>query len=393
MKKQTEALHLLEDALKELESSKGSVLTAVQKISRAALILEEEAIYKWCQIQLGEQTYTLALRSYTNALMKLQKENTEPNLKKYKECCEKLDELGLEENTHYCSEELNTKYPESGGGYANIGFVEEKYADLVRRKTGNDGTYYKTNLHTHMVYVRKKAHELSTLLHNRLKFAGTVGNCFDILKKSIDDKLLDLDPALAEQLMLSFKSISSEKKEEWSQSLTTCRRLIEGLADKLQPASEETVNGRTLKQGQYVNRLWAFMDSSIESETNKELAKAHVDFLGSWLEKVTKLAHKGVHAEVEQLEAIKAVFHTYLVIADILEYLDTDIAPKKEKPEINKASIDELEALLGVTRNVAKEIFKFRLKEGCLDCATLATVSGVGPKTVKKAKEEFEIEE
>jgi Helix-hairpin-helix motif len=278
----------------------------------------------------------------------------------------------------------------SGGGYIGIGSVEEKYAGLIREKLRNDRTYYQSDLHDHIDYVRKKAHDLTSSLFNQLKFEGTISNCFDLLKQAIDDRLLDLNPLLAEQLMLAFKRISSNKQEEWSQALTTCRRLLEGLADELQPAGE-TSNGRSLSQGQYVNRLWAFMDAAIESDTNKDLAKTHVDFLGSWMEKTNKIACKGVHAEVGQLESIKAVFHTYLVIADILEYLGNSQSPKT-KPDLNTATLDEIEALLGVNRAIAKEIFKSRVQDGGrLDRVSLKKVRGVGPKTLEKAIAVFSI--
>ncbi|MCA1929961.1 helix-hairpin-helix domain-containing protein, partial [Rheinheimera sp.] len=189
-----------------------------------------------------------------------------------------------------------------------------------------------------------------------------------------------------------FKSVSSNKEEEWSQALTTCRRLIEALADQLYPCTNDIGNGRVLGKTQYVNRIWAFMDASIESKSNKELAKAHVDFLGSWLEKINKLSNKGVHAELGQLEATKAVFHTYLMIADILEYMEEKPA-SAGKPDINLATIDEIEALLGVNRNIAKEIFKYRVKEGALDCESLSKIAGIGPKTIQKAKQEFIIDE
>jgi hypothetical protein len=207
------------------------------------------------------------------------------------------------------------------------------------------------------------------------------------MKDVVDDRLLDLNPAIAEQLMLAFKSISSDKEEEWSQALTTCRRLLESLADELYPASNKKFNGRPVGQTQYVNRLWAFMDNAIQSDSNKALAKAHIDFLGSWLEKVNKITNKGVHADVEHLEAVKSVFHTYLVVADLLNYLDKSAT--NTKPDINKATLDELEALLNVNRGVAKEIIKTRVREGKLDLDTLLNIQGVGAKTLEKAKEEF----
>ena len=81
-----------------------------------------------------------------------------------------------------------------------------------------------------------------------------------------------------------------------------------------------------------------------------------------------------------------------MVIADILEHLD-DEAGNAGKPDINAATIDELEALLSVNRNIAKEIFKYRIKEGYLDLDSLSKINGIGPKTLKKAEEEFLIDE
>ncbi len=321
MTPQTEALRLLEEALKELESSKGSVLAAVQKLLRASTLLANQDIQIWCSVQLGERRYVLALQKLLTVVITKDDPKSEKSQKAVAEAVKELDALELKHAIHYTNEELNAKAAESGGGYISIGFVEERYADLVRNKHGNDGTYYKNNLYSHLNYVRKKAHDFASALFNQLKFSGTVSNCFDVLKSAVDDKLLDLNPALAEQLMLAFKGVSSTKDEEWSQALTTCRRLLEGLADQLNPASSDSVKARGLGQAQYVNRLWAFMDRVIESDSNKDLAKAHVDFLGAWLEKTNKITNKGVHGEVGQLEAVKAAFHTSLVVADLLEYL------------------------------------------------------------------------
>lgn len=131
------------------------------------------------------------------------------------------------------------------------------------------------------------------------------------------------------------------------------------------------------------------MDDAITSDSNRELAKTHVDFLGSWLEKTNKITNKGVHAEVQQLEAVKAIFHTYLVIADILEYLGSG-QKQNVKPDINSATIDELEALLDINRATAKEIIKARVQYGKLDKSELLKIKGVGKKAVEKAMSAFE---
>ena len=384
MTQKAEALRLLEEALKELESQRGSVFAAVQKLSRAATLLENKDVQVWCSIQFAEPRYAQPLKKLLQAATNADDPKSAKRQAPINEAIDKLIELGLKQAIHFTHEELTQKASESGGGYISIGFVEERYADLVRTKKGNDGTYYKNNLYSHLNYVRKKAHDFASVLFNQVKFAGTVSNSFDVLRTAVDDKLLDLNPVLAEQLMLAFKGVSSSKDEEWSQALTTCRRLIEGLADQLYPANKEPVKGRNLGQTQYVNRLWAFMDNAIESESNRDLAKTHVDFLGAWLEKTNKITNKGVHAEVQQLEAVKAAFHTYLAIADLLEYLGPGPV-SKSKPNINSATIDELEALLDISRATAKEIVKARVQHGRLDKTLLSKVRGVGPKTVEKA--------
>lgn len=384
------ALQLIEETLKELESPKGSLLSAIQKLQRTSDIINDDDKKIWCAIQLGDTKYTKPITELLQFVIETENAKTKSFQVKLDKRMQDLANIGVKDNIHYSDEEITLKSIESGGGYNNIGFIEEKYADLVRRKKGNDGTYYKNSLNKHINYVRKKAHELSSKIYNQLKFSGTVSNCFDILKGAVDDKLLDLNPAIAEQLMLAFKSISSDKEEEWSQALTTCRRLLEGLADELYPASKEKFNGRAVGQGQYVNRLWAFMDGAIQSESNKDLAKAHIDFLGSWLDKVNRLTNKGVHAELDRIEAVKSVFHTYLVVADLLGYISNTKGPVS-KPDINKATLDELEALLNINRTTAKEIVKARILDGKLDLDSLKKIKGIGAKKLESIKEIFVI--
>lgn len=391
---QSEALKLLESTLNDLESPKGTIFSAIQKLYRAADLVEDEDIKKWCAIQLADQKYTDPLGRLLNLYREIH--GKKKGTKIYDELSTKitaqyedLKKLGLNKK-HFNTEELNSKYNESGGGYVGIGFLEERYFDLVRLKDGNDGTYYKNDLYKHLSYVRKLAHEYAKELFKRLKFSGTVKSCFDTLKDAVDDRLLEIKEELGEQLMLAFKALSSDKPEEWSHALTSCRRLIEGLADELYPPSEEKRNGRALGKGQYINRLWAFMDDSITSSSNKDLAKSHVDYLGAWLQGSYKLTNKGVHSELTQIEATKAVFHTYLMISDILVYINLE-KHRNGKKNINEASIDELEVILDVKRGIAKNIVKKRIENGMLTLEMIKDVPGVGPKILSKIQAEFDI--
>ena len=389
--RKAEALKIIEEGLKELESAKGSVTVGVQKLSRAAKLLNEDEIVAWSEIQLGSTRYVSALQDFSEKIDEEYKKEEKPqNMDdpKFKKNLDKLKELSIPLSE--IPELHRFKSIKATGGYHSVEFIEGRYAFITKLKQFTDHVYNLTDLKRHLQYIRKKALDYLTELDTKLRFSGTITSSFDILKNAVDDRLLDLDPEIAEQLMLAFKSVSSDSKEEWSQALATCRRLLESLADKLYPATEENIKGRTFKQNQYINRIWRFMDVSIESKSNKEMAKAHVDYLGSWLSADYSLACKGVHAEVNQLEATKAIFHIYLMLADLLDYLDPSAVSKNTKPHITEVSLDEIEALLNIRRDIAKAIVIARVNNKGLTLEQLSEVKGIGAKTLATAKEVFE---
>ena len=390
--KKSEAIALLNDALKELESAKGSVTVGVQKLSRASFLFDEKNIYIWSEIQLGNQRYISPIKElfdFVDSEYEKTKKSVDINNIEVKKIIKKLEEEGADPTFILTSKFLELKKSSSTGGLDHsINILEDQLPYL--KKNGNDKTLYLKNVQNHIDYIKKKAHESCVGLINKYKYSDTSIGCFDLLKNAVDDKLLDLDPELAEQLMLAFKGISSANKEEWSQALTSCRRLLEALADKLYPPNDNVINKRTFKANQYINRLWQFMSESIVSESNRDLAKMHVDYLGSWLEKNYKMTNKGVHAEVSQLEATRVVFHMYLMLSDILDYLDSSQISNNSKPSLKTATLDEFEVLLNVKRDIAKAIYKVRIeKNGSLTFDDLKGVRGIGAKTLQLAQEQF----
>lgn len=385
--KKAEALKIVEEGLKELESAKGSVTVGVQKLSRAAKLLNNQEVYVWAEIQLGNNTYCNIIKSFIDEFI-AESSKDEQN---FDEVLKIVDNFPKDINYKIHLEPcLDFKIDKAAGGMHSVDFIESSLQDLIRLKKGNHSSLYKNPLKRHLNYIKNTAHQYLTELHEILKFSGTVTSSFDLLKNAVDDRLLDLDPEIAEQLMLAFKSVSSNNKEEWSHALTTCRRLLESLANKLYPANDLVIGKRTFLAHQVVNRLWQFMNDSIASDSNRELAQMHVNYLGSWLEKANKITNKGVHDEVSQLEATKAIFHIYLMLADLLDYLDPSAVSKSTKPSLATATLDDFEVHLNVSRNVAKDIFKARLNNGGLTLEQLAEVKGVGPKTVATAKGVFE---
>jgi DNA uptake protein ComE-like DNA-binding protein len=311
----------------------------------------------------------------------------------HQKAVDKLLKEGVNFGDDITVEEVSLKASESGGGWANIEYIEETYTDIVKSKRGNDGTYYVRNLSRTIAFVRREAHSRATSLYHRLEFSTSASTVFDVIKESIDDKLVSLAPELGEKLMLSFENVSAGKNQEnWSQALTTCRRLLEELADKIYPPRETALNNRQLGKTQYINRLWAFMDEKIESESNKKLAKAHIDLIGSYLDATHKITNKGVHSEVTRFEAIRTVLHTYLVIGNILAYLDrSTIKGGKQLPNIHSVSRDEIMAIAGVREQIANDIIKLRAGNKQIKTSDILKIKGVGAKTVEKIRQMFSL--
>ena len=259
-----EAEALLKQTLRELETPKGSVSAAIRRLLRAATILADREAQTWCHIQLAEPKYVGVL---SVLLAKFIASEEDPNNASAKKALDAaygdVKAAGIKLGRDVTNEELTLKSTPAGGGFANIEFVEERYADLVKLKRWTDGTYYKTSLLETLNYARNRAHAEATRLYAYVAYADTPQTAFDILKRKIDDRLLDVAPVQAEQLMLAFRAVSSDTSESWSQALATCRRVIEGLADILFPPQRTAVRGRELGEKQYINRLWAYMDAAI----------------------------------------------------------------------------------------------------------------------------------
>lgn len=205
--KKAEALKIIEDGLQQLESTKGSVAIAVQKLSRAANLLDEKDIYIWAEYHLANPKYTKPVQNLLDALnAEYKKENEdERNYDEVIKLRDGLSDFGLDYEMHVAPS-IDMKGSKASGGLYSVDFIEENYNHLLKCKKGNDGELYQKNLKRLLDYIKKTAHYYLSELHNKLKFSGTITSSFDILKNAVDDRLLDLDPEIAEQLMLAFKA-------------------------------------------------------------------------------------------------------------------------------------------------------------------------------------------
>ena len=111
-----------------------------------------------------------------------------------------------------------------------------------------------------------------------------------------------------------FERLKQGDPEAISHALTTCRRIVDGFADALFPASTEPVNVDNqmldCNKDKPRNRLRAYMSQHIPSKSRRDRLNKN---LGELYSKVSA----GVHSDVSVDEARALVLNTYLLLGEI----------------------------------------------------------------------------
>ncbi len=143
------------------------------------------------------------------------------------------------------------------------------------------------------------------------------------LSRITDEILMRLsaaDPRLNDTLysaLATFDRVNTP--EDVAQIALSCRRFQEGLADLLYPPRATSAKGRKLGQGEYRNRLWAYVEAKLAGR-EQELALAHLDDVGRRIDAIDRLSHKGVHnrASISRLDVHRLIVTLLILAYDLL---------------------------------------------------------------------------
>ena len=369
-----QCLSLAREAIEAIQIGKeGSASLAVRKIELCAQLLDNKPLQRWAKFTLGGYKFNLPIaedidQEYVNKVV------------------QKIQELKIP----LSEAEIRYRWGESGGGFNSIEFVERLITRLNREKKETDGTHYRAILHQVVVATSNAAYLHATGIFKRLSFGEIPSRQFNTIRDRVDNLLLDLCPEAIEKFMVAYEQLASSSAENWSHALTAARRIFKSVADSLYPPRETPEEARKLGEDQYINRLWAFLDENAAAGSDKDLAKAHIDYMGAFLQKLNDKASKGVHAEVSYEEAVRAVLYTYLTLGDLLEFAGKGlqkVVERSGKVNINDTPLEDLVKIPGVSNELAKEIVKRRVKRKFKSLEELTTFKGVGPKTIEKMRE------
>ena len=156
-----------------------------------------------------------------------------------------------------------------------------------------------------------------------LKFNSLTESIWFKLKGKIDSYIRDIIPSETEKLSAIYDSLNDDNPEKWATALTTCRRMIKAVADKLYPPSNIPIDkkGKIIKVGEdnFINRIVLYIEENSTKKTFDQITNSNLTYIGERLDSIIEETCKGTHSSVEKEEAERCFMHTYMLIGDILE--------------------------------------------------------------------------
>jgi hypothetical protein len=115
----------------------------------------------------------------------------------------------------------------------------------------------------------------------------------------LDDLIISLEE-LHPKLFNSFSALARtyeriETEEDIAQCSLSGRRILEQLADYLYPPENQLYNGRKIGKLQYKNRLWAYIETTVN---NNALETYHIEKIGKDADKLIALFNSGLHSDL-----------------------------------------------------------------------------------------------
>lgn len=165
---------------------------------------------------------------------------------------------------------------------------------------------------------------ISGVYYERL-FANVAAETFETYKCSVDGLIAEKAGAVLTKMPSVVARLKEGDSEAVSQALTSCRRILEALADAIFPPSDETyeINGNqiSLDASKHQNRLNAYIAQRTDSKSRRTRLRQNINNL---FDRVST----GVHTEVDTEEAFSLFLNVYLFLGEVLSL------PEPGEPEV-----------------------------------------------------------
>lgn len=168
-----------------------------------------------------------------------------------------------------------------------------------------------------------------------LKFGNAASGVFDRYRQKADVAFSSLSKKILLKLQALEGNLDTHNPEKYSQALTTCRRLLENVAEELfekhfhdyNSKIYQTKSGKQIdvSEGHYKNKLSAVIEKLTDKASNKTLVGSNIIYLLDWIANLVDMQCKGVHAEVTEEDAERCIIQTYICLGDILSLQSSEV--------------------------------------------------------------------
>jgi len=193
--------------------------------------------------------------------------------------------------------------------------------------------------------VERTTHRVFTYLctvERQLSYVGVNSDIFERHRRRVESFLTQIAPQVLDQFTAAYRRAREDDAESKTHALTTCRRILESVADVVFPPRKEPVidssgKSRKVDQDSYKNRLWMFLDSSMSGNTHSQILLATLVDFGSRIDRIYEMTNKGVHNNVTQSEVDTCVMQTYLLAGETLRVFEesSTVEPAEEGPKLS----------------------------------------------------------
>lgn len=197
----------------------------------------------------------------------------------------------------------------------------------ARRTASERRTFDFTEMTKVLVRLTQRTHAYLSRVEQQLFRGYLQADFVEHNRRFVEGRLAVICPEALEQLRSAHVRAAEDTPEARSHSLTSCRRALKSLADRLYPARKEPVRGtdgkeRILDDSKFVNRLWQFIADSAANSTSGQLLQGEVEQLGATVERLNELASKGVHAEVTAFDVNACLASLYSLSGAVIRLFD-----------------------------------------------------------------------
>ncbi len=297
------ALELTEELLADIELSRIPVGAIALKASRLARIVEDTEAQEWVALEIGgyNNTSTAAFDRSMEASGRWSR--TDP-----KGLTQPVAELDANIAAAEAQLQASTLPSLSGDGmYVTARDTRDAQSGL-RQLVGT--------LAGVRARVLARLYELAARHNYELRFSAHQAALFDDARLRVDRLLAPITSGALEKVDSIYRRLGEGDAEAISQALTTCRRLIDSVADAVHPPSDETRDlggGNKLKltKSHVQNRINVVVhDRTSSMSRRKKLRRT----LSDLYDRVST----GVHDDVTPDEARYLFLNTYLFLGEVL---------------------------------------------------------------------------